>query len=188
MINHIKNFLLKTKQWWYNHYSILYHIDYLYYELPGTGKSNFVLTLVGKFNLIIYKLTLNDSDLINDHLKSLFDDMSDYCILLIKDINVYNIVNKRFYISEEKGVFSSFTEQKRLKIILSGLFIALNGVALKNDRFLIMITNHLKKLNNVLIWSNQIDKWITFNLLKKQGSYDMFIQIYCEVCQFCNWT
>ena len=61
-------------------------------------------------------------------------------------------------------------------------------MTLKDDRFLIMIINHLKKLDEALIQPGWIDKQITFNLLKKQGSYDMFIQMYCEVCQFCNWT
>ena len=186
MIDYVKIFLSKAEQWWYNCYGISHHISHLYYRLPRTGKSNFALALAKKFNLIIYKLTLSNFDLTNNYLKSLLNNMPNHCILLIKDINVYNIANKRFYTSEEKGIFSSFTEQKRLKITLSGLFNALDSVTSKNDRFLIMIRNHLKKLNEALIWPGQIDKWITFNLFKKQGSYNMFIQMYHEVCQFCN--
>ena len=188
VVDYVKNFLPKAEQQWYNHHGISHCISHLYYGPPGTGKSSFTLAFAEKFNLIIYKFTLSNSDFIDDYLKSLFNDMPNHCILLIKDINAYNIANKKFYVSEKKGIFSSFMKQKRLKITLSELLNALDGMASKDDRFLIMITNHLEKLDEALIQPGQIDKQIAFNLLKKQGSYNMFIQMYCEVCQFCNWT
>ena len=185
-VNHVRNFLPKAEQRWYSRRGIPHRIGHLYYGPPGTGKSSFALALAGKFNLTIYKLILSDPNLTDGHLESLLDDVPDRCILLIEDIDAYEIAKKRSYTPMEKNVSRSFTEQKKLKITLSGLLNALDGVTSKDGIFLIMTTNHPENLDEALIRPGRVDKRIAFNLLKKQGSYDMFIQMYREVSQFRN--
>lgn len=135
-----------------------WRMGFLFYGLPGNGKTSIANYLASKFNLPLYVLNLSgiESDSI---LLNLISNVPPKSILLIEDVDCF--LNNRDKLNEG--------------LTFSGVLNAIDGIYAGHGRILIMTTNNIEQLDAALIRPGRIDHKIEikppneemFNRLKK---------------------
>jgi hypothetical protein len=117
---------------------------YLFYGLPGTGKSSIIKALASHFNRDLYFLSLKDipSD---SELISAVQDVRRNGILLIEDVDVFRAAQERKEGDEEDG------------LTLSGLLNVLDGPATPDGLITFMSTNYRDRLDSALVREGRVD-------------------------------
>ncbi|RPB29639.1 P-loop containing nucleoside triphosphate hydrolase protein [Terfezia boudieri ATCC MYA-4762] len=160
----LKEFLLPATNKWYSNRGLPYRRGYLLYGPPGTGKTSLSVALAGKFGLSVYALSLSVAWMNDDTLALLFSSLPKNCIVLLEDIDACGNNNS----NTKAGVQVSF----------SGLLNAIDGVASKEGRALIMTTNHRERLDEALIRPGRVDLQIKFAHADKKIIHGLFRAIY----------
>jgi chaperone BCS1 len=87
VVTDINEYLHPATARWYSTRGIPHRRGYLFHGPPGTGKTSLSFALAGIFGLNIYCLSLNDKELNEAGLSSLFDQLPTRCIVLLEDID-----------------------------------------------------------------------------------------------------
>ena len=173
-IEDVKNFLDPKSRAWYTERGLPYRRGLLLYGPPGTGKSSFSLSIAGYFELDIYVLNLSELD--DLRLNQLFEKLPAHCLVLLEDVDAADV--RRW----EDGMNDTNVRLKESKpegkVTLSGLLNVLDGVSSKEDRLVIMTTNHLENLDAALIRPGRVDKKIYFKLADGKMTSRLFRFIY----------
>lgn len=174
LIDDIDDFLKTRTRSWYYERSLPYQRGYLFYGLPGTGKSSFSLSIAGRFNLDLYVLSIPS---LNDRsLKTLFDELPQQCVVLLEDVDAIGL-------DRSQGVITDTSSDERPrksagKVSLSTLLNVLDGMGSSEGRVLIMTTNHIKHLDPALIRPGRADMRVEFQLADRDMVYQLFLFIY----------
>lgn len=156
----------------------------------GTGKTSLSMALAGHFNLEVYTLSLNARSLTDDALAGLFALLPKRCIVLLEDVDASGvnrgsqepepepeIMNQPRRLMLDSG-FTRPTRPTKSQVSFSGLINAIDGVAAKEGRILIMTTNHRERLDEALIRPGRVDLQIAFAFASKQVISDLFKNLY----------
>ena len=179
----IKNDLelfLRSEEW-YKDRDIPYTRGYLFYGLPGTGKTSMIKGIATYAKRHVHYLMLanvkSDADLI-ELLKNI---KYNETILVIEDIDAtLEIVKSRDTDSPKsndpksddiKQIMLDLIDnkdpnkkiQEKSKLTLSGILNAIDGIFSSHGRILIMTTNHPEVLDNALIRPGRIDRKYLFD-------------------------
>jgi mitochondrial chaperone BCS1 len=144
----------------------------LLYRSSRTRKSSLSLSITSHFDLDIYILNLVSIN--NITLNRLFAKLLQHYIILLEDID---ITSQRRIQDKEVDYLNSFSEKQRKEVTLSGLLNALNRVESQEDRLLIMTTNYIEQLDDILIRPGRVDRKIEFRLANK----NIVNQLFCIV-------
>ncbi|EGC38598.1 hypothetical protein DICPUDRAFT_28373 [Dictyostelium purpureum] len=183
---------------WYNERGIPYRRGYLLYGPPGTGKSSFITALAGELQLSICILNLAGKGVSDVTLNQLLSTAPQRSIILLEDIDSAIQTNETNQPSSSSSNQSSnaissggmqyqgysgpsSTMQYQgygSSLTFSGLLNALDGVAASEGRILFMTTNHLEKLNKVLIRPGRVDLQIEIANSSPYQLEKMFLKFY----------
>lgn len=155
----LKDFLSNEK--WYEERGIPYRRGYLLYGPPGCGKSSFVKALASEFGYSISLLNLADSSICDDRLNQLLHALPQGTVLLLEDVDA--IMN-----SNNKGI----------RLTLSGLLNALDGVAATEERIIFMTTNNHQILPTSLTRPGRVDMALNIDVATREQSVRMFHKFY----------
>lgn len=173
IINDIQNFI-DSKQWYVDR-GIPHSRGILMSGRPGTGKSSMAKALAAKFERPIYLFNL--SQFANDSIMlQAFRWMSDDCIILIEDIDSFDVAKARDGVKGETG---TKRPKKNIdgvisRLSLSCLLNALDGMSSKEGCVLIMTSNSPESLDPALIRKGRIDLQVEFGCLEPENIEDMF--------------
>jgi chaperone BCS1 len=141
-------------------------------------------SIAGHFGLDIYILSLSA---INEaSLKSLFAKLPSRCVILLKDIDAVSSNRSGDAETEDsrQTVTNSPSQGSKFvggKVSLSTLLNVIDGVASKEDRVLIMTTNHITRLDEALIRPGRVDKKVELGLADKNMTADLFCLVFKPV-------
>jgi len=154
----LKNFVERKD--WYRQKGIPYKRVYLFKGPPGTGKSSLALYLASMLDRKLYAASLssiqNDSSL----LKAFSYMHTNTGILLIEDVDSFNVVSKREEKSltlETDGKNEVAQPKEKQEMSLSTLLNCLDGPFTPDGLVVIMTTNHPEKLDDALIRDGRVD-------------------------------
>jgi len=85
--NDMNEFLHPSSPKWYATRGIPYRRGYLFHGPPGTGKTSLSFALAGIFGLDIHCVALNDPEMTEADLRTLFNSLPRRCIVLLEDID-----------------------------------------------------------------------------------------------------
>ena len=175
VIADINEYLLTSTQRWYNRRGIPHRRGYFFHGAPGTGKTSFSYAIAGYFGIPIFTLSLLDSKLTEGKLSTLFDYLSDRCVLLMEDIDSVGF--------EKRDDQAQYEVQKRdreaeKKISLSSFLNAIDGASSREGRILIMTSNYPERLDPALVRPGRVDVWVEFKLATRAQIRELFMHIY----------
>lgn len=173
---------------YYNSLGISWTRGYLFYGIPGCGKTSAIKAISLKYKLDVKILNL--SDIYSDEmLRNAFSKLPNKCLLLLEDVDTQsNKIHNRDDGDSELQVKHK-DEKKDDKddkdyfynngFTLGELLNQLDGFCTVNGRIVIMTTNHVSKLDPALIRPGRIDFKLEFKLCKKQEIKELY-EIYIK--------
>ena len=190
---------------WYNCRDIPYTRGYLFYGLPGTGKTSMIKGISTYCKRHIHYMMLNDIQ--DDHeLIELMKQINYHeTILVIEDIDcTIEAIKSRTVVKMEKekenqqinelikhveqlqigvGMNNGFkAEKKPTALTLSGLLNAIDGIFNNDGRILIMTTNHPEILDDALIRPGRIDRKFCFENCDKHQIMELYEMFFNQKC------
>jgi chaperone BCS1 len=175
----VQRYLLPSTRKWYSDRGIPYRRGYMFYGPPGTGKSSLAFAAAGYLRLNVYILSLGSRRLTEDGCVQLFQKLPRKCLVLLEDVDSYDIAGKRKNSKEEDKESKDDAENKN-EMTLSALLNLLDGVAAQEGRVLIMTTNHLELLDPALVRPGRVDYKILFKLADRDLTKKMFCNFFSD--------
>lgn len=155
----------------YRERGILYKRGYMFYGVPGTGKTSTIAALAFELCKDIYIMDMS-AGVSNSTFISAIATIPSNGILVLEDMDCYSETNKRVKESgdddkkEEGGILS-----------LSTILNTLDGFATPTGLVFVITTNYKDKLDKALIRPGRIDKAVEFNAPSKNELKQLFIRL-----------
>jgi hypothetical protein len=169
LISDINNFL--ENKTWYQKRGIPYKRGYLFYGLPGNGKTAIVQAIARHFKKDIYYISLNNIES-DSNLSRLYSNMKFGSLVVFEDVDAYFEGRKN---NKEKGISFSM------------LLNCLDGIFSQSGTITIMTTNHPEKLDPALIRHGRIDVKMEITNPNK-SEVEKYLQNFYEVESIQNLT
>jgi mitochondrial chaperone BCS1 len=158
----------KDAKGWYAHMGIPYHRGYLFYGLPGTGKTSLVTGLSSHFNSKVYILKLSE---LNDRsLVEAITQVEAHSMVIMEDADCVQVVRNR----EEEKDNDKKSVADLLGVTLSGLLNTIDGLLTPSGVMFFMTTNHINKLDPALIRPGRIDLKLEFGLATIEQKSELY--------------
>lgn len=149
---------------WYRDRHIPWRRGYLFFGLPGTGKTSTITAIASELGLDICLINLNDGELSDRAVHEMMSSAPKGSLMLMEDIDCL------FVGRANKGSETNIT--------FSGFLNALDGVAAHEGHVVFMTTNHIDKLDPALIRPGRIDVRVEFTYATREQAKEMFTRFY----------
>jgi chaperone BCS1 len=135
---------------------------FLFWGIPGSGKTTFIRAIASHFNKNI-AIVKNTNDMDDASLESMLEELPRNSLILFEDID---------------SLFQGRSNVANTRITFSGLLNFLDGI-IDYDKLLVFITtNNLQHIDDAL--RRRIDVFLEFTFIKKQEIYDMFSKFFAD--------
>ena len=150
---------------WYRDHGIPYKRSYLFYGVPGAGKTSLIQALAGKHGRNVCYLSPTHPEMTDDSIKSAVLKAPSRSIVILEDVD---------------ALFSKAREKKvqQSPLTFSGLLNALDGVGGSEGQVFILTTNLREELDAALIRNGRVDLHIYFGHADGEQMRLLFKQFY----------
>jgi hypothetical protein len=170
----------------YRQLGVPYKRGYLFYGVPGTGKSSsyYAMADLAKYN--IYKLTIDPSSSIKT-VKHAIAQIPPKSILVIDDVDRIPFTASPVTKSKPlKSSSDSTDEAGSGQFNLQNLLAILDGYEYLDNCLVVMTSNYKEKLDPALIRSGRIDLKIEISYPNEATVNEMFQELYTDAVEL-NW-
>lgn len=167
---------------WYAERGVPHRRGYLFEGPPGTGKSSMALALAGELHRAIY--IINPAATYDDNALLSAINQAGSGVVLIEDIDAVDAGQERrpqMNMTPASVGGPAPPQSTSTGISTSGLLNAIDGVAARDGRILIITTNHADKLDEALIRPGRVDMRCHFELAGEPEAAAMFRSFCPEV-------
>lgn len=154
----IELFCSKESEDDYNKFGQIYKRNYLFFGVPGSGKSSLVNVIANKFKRSIYVLSF-DPNLTDNSLIIAMSSINDKNgILLIEDLDC---------------IFQNRDDNNKSNVSFSTLLNVLDGISSPRGLITIVTCNHTNKFDKALLRPGRINMMVEFTRITKQQLVDL---------------
>ena len=158
----------------YNELGIPHRAGYLFWGVPGSGKSTLIKALAHELDKPVAVLPISDNRINDTLLVDLFNNLPKNAFVLIEDIDC--IFDKREASKDE------------MKITFAGLLNAMDGVASPEGIVYFVTTNHIEKIDGALMRPGRLDHKIEFKNADADQIYEVFKRfVNQEAAEIAKW-
>lgn len=155
---------------WYVKRGVPYRRGYLFYGLPGTGKSSVALALASYAERPLYIINLTQMS--DASLTTAFNNIPPGSIILMEDVDSCSTTLSRETISNAPNGAQLADPLQTLS--LSCLLNVLDGVNAYENSIVILTTNYPEKLDSALVRAGRINCKIEFDKLNIEAACQMY--------------
>jgi len=170
LLEDFSEFLSEETAQFYHDHGIPYKRSYLFYGVPGSGKTSMIQALAGKFGRNLCYLSPTHPELSDDSLKSAIERVPDNAIVVLEDVDAL------FGKNREKKVHQS-------PLTFSGLLNALDGIGNHEGLIFVLSTNFKEQLDAALIRDGRVDMRVRFDYCTPDQMEKMFENFYPQYKQ-----
>jgi len=152
---------------WYFAHGIPYKRSYLFYGVPGSGKSSLIQALAAKYDRNLAFLQPSNPKMTDETFKTCIQSAPGNSLIVLEDIDA--LFNK-----------DRSKKDNSCPLTFSGLLNGLDGVGNPDGQIFIMTTNFVERLDDALIRSGRVDLHIEFPLATDEQLRKMFLLFYPE--------
>jgi chaperone BCS1 len=165
LIRDVDEFTSEETAAWYSEHGIPYKGSYLFYGVPGAGKTSLIQALAGKYCLNLCYLSPTHPDLTDDSLKNAFVRATPNSIIVLEDVD---------------ALFGPRRQNKveKCPLTFSGLLNALDGVGPGGGAIVVLTSNHRELLDPALLRPGRVDKHVHFGHATSEQRAALFLQFY----------
>merc|ERR1711994_690401 len=167
IIGDFARFLDEKSISWYFKHGIPYKRSYLFYGVPGSGKTSLIQALAAKYDRNLAFVQPSHPKMTDESFKSCIQSAPANSLIVLEDIDA--LFNK----DRSKKVHSC-------PLSFSGLLNGLDGVGNPDGQIFIMTTNFVDRLDSALIRSGRVDLHVEFPLATDEQLRKMFLLFYPE--------
>lgn len=167
LIKDLERFLSPSTESFYNRNGIPYRRSYLFYGLPGTGKTSMIQALAGHFKRSVSYLMPTHPKMTDDSLKEAINSLPAETIVVFEDIDSLFSKDRSNKISSSALTFS-------------GLLNALDGIGNPKGQIFVLTTNLRDQLDQALIRNGRVDLHIEFTYADSEQMETMWSNFYPE--------
>lgn len=167
LIKDLERFLSPSTESFYHRNGIPYRRSYLFYGLPGTGKTSMIQALAGHFKRSVSYLMPTHPKMTDDSLKEAINSLPTETIVVFEDIDSLFSKNRSNKISSSALTFS-------------GLLNALDGIGNPKGQIFVLTTNLRDQLDQALIRNGRVDLHIEFTYADSEQMETMWSNFYPE--------
>merc|ERR1712127_85811 len=165
LVSDLVEFLSQGTAQFYQEHGIPYKRSYLFYGVPGAGKTSMIQALAGRFGRNLCYLSPTHPELSDDSLKSAIERVPDNAIVVLEDVDAL------FGKDREKKINQS-------PLTFSGLLNALDGVGNHNGLIFVLTTNFKEQLDAALIRDGRVDLRVRFDYCTPDQMERLFDNFY----------
>jgi chaperone BCS1 len=165
LVSDLEEFLSDGTAQFYQDHGIPYKRSYLFYGVPGAGKTSMIQALAGRFGRNLCYLSPTHPELSDDSLKSAIERVPDNAIVVLEDVDAL------FGKGREKKIHQS-------PLTFSGLLNALDGVGNHNGLVFVLTTNFKDQLDAALIRDGRVDLRVRFDYCTPEQMEKLFDNFY----------
>merc|ERR1712050_358821 len=158
-------FLSEETAQYYREHGIPYKRSYLFYGVPGAGKTSMIQALAGRFRRNLCYLSPTHPELSDDCLKSAIERVPVNAIVVLEDVDAL------FGKGREKKIHQS-------PLTFSGLLNALDGVGNHDGMIFVLTTNFKDQLDDALIRDGRVDMRVHFDYCTPDQMKKLFDNFY----------
>lgn len=145
----MKRFLSKSTRMWYDKRGIPYKRCYMFFGVPGTGKTSLITALAGRFRRNVCFLSAHHPKFTDEALKSALSRLPSRAIVVLEDID-------SLFDKERK------TNNTNNPLTFTGLLNAVDGIGEHRGTVFVMTTNFIERLDAALIRAGRVDMKVEF--------------------------
>lgn len=178
----IENFYSEENKQFYNKISKKFHRGYLFWGIPGTGKTSLISLIASHFDMKIY--TFNISNLYSTTIiQKAITSIPGKSIVLFEDIDRYDLFNKeKKKTNAEKSTKDKSnplfdidaSPNKNSFVSYNNMLQILDGIYTPEDCIIILTCNNINDIDDVFLRSGRIDYNIEFKYASKEQARKMF--------------
>lgn len=160
--NDMERFLSPEGKAWYSKYCIPYKRSYLFYGLPGTGKTSFITALAGRFERNVCFLAAHHPDFTDETFSTAIRELPSNAVVVLEDID---------------SLFDKMrnTMNQKSPLTFTGLLNGLDGIGEPTGTIFIMTTNFIDRLDPALIRAGRVDMKVKFNAANDKQLEEFFM-------------
>lgn len=146
----LRQFLAPAAKKFYSQHGIPYRRSYLFYGVPGAGKTSLIQALAGEIKKNVCILQPSHPDMTDDGLQNAITNLPANSIVVLEDVDALFAKDRSSKVTKSQLTFS-------------GLLNALDGVGSSNGQLFILTTNLRNELDSALIRPGRVDKHVSFD-------------------------
>lgn len=159
-VDDFKKFVSKGSRQYYAEHGIPYKRAYLFWGVPGTGKTSLIQALAGKYKRHLCFMQPTDPKFTDDMLKSAVSSAPGRSLIVFEDID---------------ALFTKGRENRgKSAVTFSGLLNALDGVGMPEGQVFVLTTNFREQLDAALIRNGRVDVHVEFKHISDEQCKKMF--------------
>eukprot|EP01065_Artemidia_motanka_P046284 TRINITY_DN697_c0_g1_i1.p2 TRINITY_DN697_c0_g1~~TRINITY_DN697_c0_g1_i1.p2 ORF type:complete len:527 (+),score=248.54 TRINITY_DN697_c0_g1_i1:74-1582(+) len=154
----------KDTRKFYTQHGIPYKRAYLFWGVPGTGKTSLIQALAGQWKRHVCFMQPTDPKFTDDMLKDAVTSAPGRSLIVFEDID---------------ALFTKGRENRgKSAVTFSGLLNALDGVGMPEGQIFVLTTNFREQLDAALIRNGRVDVHVEFKHIADEQMASMFSRFF----------